>query len=50
MKFTVELRNVNDYINSFEVKKYQIDYTNVEEDLMSVHNKINKLCIDNAKH
>lgn len=48
-EFNSELKNINPFLNTFPVQKQQIDYSNVEADLISVLTEINKLCINNAK-
>ena len=48
-EFNTELNHVNSFLDSFPVQEQQIDYSNVEADLMSVLTEINKLCVDNEK-
>jgi len=48
-EFSKELQSINQFLNSFPVKEQQIDYSNVENDLRSVLNEINDLCIKCAK-
>ena len=48
-EFSKELQSINQFLNSFPVKEQQIDYSNVENDLRSVLNEFNDLCIKCAK-
>jgi len=49
-EFEHEMTKINDYINSFEIKEQQINYDNIENDLMNLLNQINLLCADHNKN
>lgn len=48
-EFCKELQIINQFLNNFPVKEQQIDYSNVENDISSVLQEINDLCIKCSK-
>lgn len=48
-EFHNELKSINEFLNTFPVQEQQIDYSNVETDLLAVLDEINTLCENNSK-
>ncbi|MDP4282953.1 MAG: hypothetical protein Q8891_00900 [Bacteroidota bacterium] len=48
-EFKDMMPHINNFVDSFEVKEQQISYDNIEEDIKSLVDNINGLCLENAK-
>lgn len=49
-EFSIEIPKVNDFIESFPIKKQQINYDNIEADIKSVVDEINLNCNNSRKN
>jgi hypothetical protein len=49
-EFESEIPHINTFVDSFPVKPQEINYDNIEEELTTVVDEINKLCLENDKN
>lgn len=49
-EFTVDMTNINAYIQSFPVEEQQINYDNIEADIKTVVDEINLNCNNSGKN
>lgn len=49
-EFEHEIIKIDDLINSFEIKEQQINYDNIEQDLIILLDRINLLCANHNKN
>lgn len=48
-EFNEEMKQINSFIRSFQVKEKKFNYDNIENDITDVVGEINQLCIANSK-